>query len=1572
MRSVRRSRGWGHPDATLERLIDELYQEGVSAGALLIKEQAGHEDNFRTGGYAKRPVLELVQNAADALRRSGSRGRVEVVLRDGVLYCANEGEPFGAKGLEAITHAYISDKGGDEMGRFGLGFKSVLALTDAPMVISKDVSFRFSAEASRRVLSERAPDATSYPILRLPVAVHDLTEIAADPNLAALAEWAETIVCLPLSRGLDDLVEQMVTFPREFPLFASHLSELNLSWDVDHRNTFRCEQLGSDRYRLLVSQSHADGKDDRDSEQTQVDGNSRGPVVASSEWLVLHQVHRPSEQELAGVSQAVRRPEVTVTYAAPLDDVQALGRFWSYFPLQDSTSARGIHNAPWHVSDDRTNLLPGPFNEGLLNVVAELIVSALPRLGTPEDPARHFDYMPSRDREFDNFADLRLIELVPELAQRTMSVPDADGVLRIPADLEYLNADVVIDLDSVSTWNTAPGRPGRSPHHMCYRTPTRKARLRRLVRGDGKQAALNELNGEAWLERLVADGRDDQCDAALQVFMSIRDESTRRILKQAAVVPDTAGTLHRIDHTDRVFLRGNPLSASAGIRLVRTSFLDRDGVEDSLRAVGFDDVDPASELRRLAVTAASRWTARQWQEFWELVLEVSTHDAEQILLQHVMKEAALKVRCRDGSWQHVGTVVVPGLVEPKKASLAVDVDFHQLHLGLLRSIGVADRPVVSEAATKDMTLSEYRRLQRAAYLEPLPARGRPDPTAIDFREKEGPTPLHVLRGFADSRDDESRALWTRLLLEIEAPAKWVLQSPNPVRFPGLSVKAPHLWAAQRYGLVDTAWGPREAARSLHPDLSDLAPLMPVATWRSASRLTTISDRQEIPVTLWREFLARVPTGGDSRRLGELVAEALRRLPAAETPEQVPALAGSGYASVAPGELLIATQDDEARPLTEQCLPFITVKDEQDAQALMAAWGCRPASSMLRVEIIPDTPSEPVVLLDRFRRLRDYGAEVLDGLELVGCHSLQRVVTLPTGSESSSEDFIVAGHAVYFEDSLDDEELLGRISDRFDLRLDTRAIDRILGEADNARIQEAMALARTVRDPANRLLALLPVGTLRVHLPEGLLETVREVAPDGGDPQVAQLLMHYYGDTVLYVLRHDLKAAGYEVPDTWAGSPSAMETVRKLGFPAEFAGERNRRLDADVTVLGPPDLKPLHDYQEELADRIRDLVRPGAEPDRALLFLPTGAGKTRVTVEALVRSINAREIERPVLWIAQSEELCEQALQTWMTVWRQFGNRPLCLSRLWSRNEVAPSDLDANVVVATDAKLDVVRGGADYDWLRDAAIVVLDEAHGAIAEGITATLRWLGIDHRATARPLLGLTATPFAGTGEDANRRLAGRFFNNKFDVLGDDPYGELQRRGVLARTEHRTIEGSAFATGDADKAHYSRFKDVSNDMLARVGRDRERTLRLAEDIAEQPRDWPILVFTSSVQAAQTLAALLRVQGIASAAVSGATPIPQRRRTIEAFRDGEIQVLTNCNVLTQGFDAPGVRALYIARPTFSPNLYIQMVGRGLRGPENGGKPECLIVNVADTFDAFGERLAYTEFDHLWQYRGVAG
>ena len=1522
--------------------------DSYRANPLLVEEHGRQEDAFRTGGYAHRQILELTQNAADALHRHGARGRVEFRLVDDDLYCANEGEPFTQAGLEAVCHAYLSDKRGEEIGRFGLGFKSILAVTSRPSIFSRSVSFDFDADSAREELIRIAPDADAFPVLRLPRRVDVQAAIATDRTLAELASWAQTVVRLPLAGGAERLLADLQDFPTEFLLFASDVSVLSIVVQTD-----------TDRVTLEHRCDH------RDDKWTVADANG-----GESDWLVWHRQHRPSDRALSEVSETLRRGEVRVSYAAPLDDTQALGRFWAHFPLKDVTSTRGILNAPWQVNDDRTNLLDGAFNDEVLQVIAEMVVAALPELTSSDDPARHFDYLPARGREAPNDADRRLAELVPELAARTPCVPNAEGVLQRPSDLVFPRADLRLELETYGAWHNAPGRPVRAPHWTCYKSPTRRARLRSLLRRDDEKASDVEVGAAEWLERIVPDATDEQAQAAIRVLLTVKDAPTRTDMRAARVLPDAAGTLRRLSQTTDVFLRGNMLSEAAGLQLVRQSLLELPGVEEQLRDLGFVDVDPQHELRKLATTATRKWSAAQWTGFWDLVSEVTVANARQILSDHVVAGASLKVRCRNGTWQDIGAVVVPGLVAPEADSLALDVEFHDLHLELLREVGVAERPVVCKAVTQDLTFLEYLRLQRDECLRHMPPRGRPDAQSLHFDEEEGVAPLHVLRRFGDVGDVEAQTAWTAELLAADVPGRWHLRDMSHRAQAPREVAAPHLWAAQTYGLLKTPWGPRPSRRCLAPGLTDLAPLLPVASNPNSTKVTTIPSLDDVPLDVWREFLGRVPPETTAWALGDLLVDACRRLPADEQPAQVPAVVGTEGRLTAPAELLVATTEDEVRALVARSLPFVATGADAGAELLTERWGARPASSRLRVEIASETPGEAVPVLDRYRGLRPYSRGVLDGWSIVECGDLARRVTGPDGTDVEVIDFACTGDTVYYVDTLTEEALLSRLSDEFDLTLTATVIARILGDAQDEQVHAKVVACRTASEPADKLLELLPTTVLEARLPVGLLDTVRRLAKNEGERQVADLFLHLHGYDVLAVLKHDLNAAGFAAPDTWAGSSPAIAFVRRLGFPAEYAGTRTDHLDADLTVLGPPRLGPLHDFQVELAAQIRGLVtRRNGSAERALLFLPTGAGKTRVTVEALAHAFIEDGLPGPLLWIAQSEELCEQAVQTWSTVWREVGNQPLRICRLWSRNEVALSEESLSVVVATDAKLDKCRSRDEYDWLKIASAVVVDEAHTATGAGIDATLKWLGLDGKQTARPLLGLTATPFKGTGEEANRRLASRFGNRQLDVLGDDPYGRLQKLGVLARVEHRILDGASVALDAAEAEQVRTFRNIPQAVLDRVGRDEQRTERLLADIEDLPDEWPVLVFTPSVLSAQILAALLRVRGIEAASVSGATRMHDRRRSIEAFRRGEIRVMTNCNVLTQGFDAPAVRALYIARPTFSPNAYIQMVGRGLRGPANGGKDECLVVNVADTFDQFGENLAYKEFDYLWDKQG---
>ena len=113
------------------------------------------------------------------------------------------------------------------------------------------------------------------------------------------------------------------------------------------------------------------------------------------------------------------------------------------------------------------------------------------------------------------------------------------------------------------------------------------------------------------------------------------------------------------------------------------------------------------------------------------------------------------------------------------------------------------------------------------------------------------------------------------------------------------------------------------------------------------------------------------------------------------------------------------------------------------------------------------------------------------------------------------------------------------------------------------------------------------------------------------------------------------------------------------------------------------------------------------------------------------------------------------------------------------------------------------------------------------------------------------------------------------------------------------------------------------------------------------------------------MAALLNAAGSPARAVSGTTKPSIRRRVVQEFRSGEIKVLVNYGVFREGFDAPKTRAIVVARPVYSPNLYFQMIGRGLRGVKNGGNERCLVLNVNDNILNFGQDLAFSELDWLW-------
>src|SRR3954454_8259582 len=116
-----------------------------------FREDANAEEDLISGGYRDRLLVELAQNAADAAARAGVPGRLRLELTGGELRAANTGEPLDAAGVQALATLRASAKrdGPATVGRFGVGFAAVLAVSDEPVVLSATGGVRFSAERTR-------------------------------------------------------------------------------------------------------------------------------------------------------------------------------------------------------------------------------------------------------------------------------------------------------------------------------------------------------------------------------------------------------------------------------------------------------------------------------------------------------------------------------------------------------------------------------------------------------------------------------------------------------------------------------------------------------------------------------------------------------------------------------------------------------------------------------------------------------------------------------------------------------------------------------------------------------------------------------------------------------------------------------------------------------------------------------------------------------------------------------------------------------------------------------------------------------------------------------------------------------------------------------------------------------------------------------------------------------------------------------------------------------------------------------------------------------------------------------
>ncbi len=341
--------------------------------------------------------------------------------------------------------------------------------------------------------------------------------------------------------------------------------------------------------------------------------------------------------------------------------------------------------------------------------------------------------------------------------------------------------------------------------------------------------------------------------------------------------------------------------------------------------------------------------------------------------------------------------------------------------------------------------------------------------------------------------------------------------------------------------------------------------------------------------------------------------------------------------------------------------------------------------------------------------------------------------------------------------------------------------------------------------------------------------------------------------------------------------------------------------------------PSRPYQRKAIDALRAGWATGT--NRLAVVLPTGAGKTVVFANLISECLPEMHGQR-VLVIAHREELIEQAAAKVRAV------RPDL--RVGIVKAERDEHQDTDVIVASIQTLAVRRR---REAIHNIGLLIVDECHHAAAPTYITVLQhfgaWRGV-------PAAGFTATL---------TRAGGGLADVWQDVVFSLDILEMIRDGYLVdvRGKRVVVEGL-----NLDKVK-TRAGDLQDSQLGQALDDSGAADVVADAYRQFAADRPGVVFTPTVATAQSMADALNDAGIAAATVWGDMPRDARATALEWYRTGKVQVLTNCMVLTEGFDAPWTSCAVIARPTKSPGLYCQMAGRALRLWE--GKKDALLLDV---------------------------
>ncbi|MEU9977413.1 molecular chaperone Hsp90 [Streptomyces sp. NPDC051014] len=452
-----------------------------------FREDANAEEDLVLGGYRDRLVVELAQNAADAAARAGVPGRFRLTLRDGVLFAANTGAPLDAAGVESLSTLRASAKREDTdraVGRFGVGFAAVLAVTDEPAVVGRHGGVRWSLAEARELAEETARQSGGLgdeirrrdghvPLLRLPFAAEGT---APDPY--------DTVVILPLrDPAATDLAERLLDAVDDALLLAlPGLAEVV----IETGDTVRTLSRGTDGELTVVEDSRQ--------------GTTRWRTVSAHGPLTPDLLaDRPVEERL--------RPHWSLTWAVPTDAAGAPDRprtaavLHAPTPSDEALGVPALLIGSFPLDTTRRHSAPGPLTDFLVQRAADAYAELLAGWRPVGEEIIHLVPGPLGKGELDGALRQAILERLPRTAFLPPAV-EGGGDDELPEALRPRDAEIVEGAGAETVRVLAEVLPTLLPAGLERRVELRTLSVTRLPLADAVDRLAGLEKDPDWWWRL--------------------------------------------------------------------------------------------------------------------------------------------------------------------------------------------------------------------------------------------------------------------------------------------------------------------------------------------------------------------------------------------------------------------------------------------------------------------------------------------------------------------------------------------------------------------------------------------------------------------------------------------------------------------------------------------------------------------------------------------------------------------------------------------------------------------------------------------------------------------------------------------------------------------------------------------------------------------------------------------------------------------------------------------------------------------------------------------------------------